>query len=109
MDSPQVQFVERAGDTVIEGLGRTNPWSMEWFCPRSDCLPCQGRIILAAEAEEEAMVMLDAGSKFSKKTKPEERKSLPSCTGEGRNYIIEGLTCRKEGIQKVYLGETSRS
>ena len=33
----------------------------------------------------------------------------PSCTGEGANYSIECLTCRKEGKRRIYFGETSRS
>ena len=53
--------------------------------------------------------MMDPDGKLTRKTNPEDRKSLPSCTGEGRKYIIECLTCRKAGIRKVYLGETSRS
>ena len=43
MNTPQVRFVERSGTTVMEDLGRTNPWAAEWFCPRKDCVPCQGR------------------------------------------------------------------
>ena len=38
-NTPQVRFVERAGTTLMEELGRNNPWSTDWFCPRKDCLP----------------------------------------------------------------------
>ena len=30
MNCPQVRFVEKAGTTVIEDLGRNNPWAAEW-------------------------------------------------------------------------------
>ena len=105
----QVRFVERAGTTVMEELGRNNPWANEWSCPRQDCLPCQGHLLLAAEAEEEAMKMAGNTDTITTKTKKEERISLPSCTGEGANYCIECLTCRQEGRRRLYLGETSRS
>ena len=58
MTSPQVRFVERAGTTMIEDLGRNSPWASEWYCPRKESLPCQGRAILAAEVEEDAMAMV---------------------------------------------------
>ena len=90
----------------MEDLGRNNPWETEWFCPRQDCLPCQGRQILAAEAELEAM-QLTAQEGPCPKRRKEDTISLPSCTSEGANYSIECLTCQKEGKRRVYLGETS--
>ena len=36
---PQVRFIERAGVTIMEELGRNNPWAQEWTCLRKDCLP----------------------------------------------------------------------
>ena len=39
----------------------------------------------------------------------EDRKLLPGCTSEGCNYVIECLTCRREGRRRRYYGETSRS
>ena len=38
MNYLQVRFVERAGMTVMEELGRNNLWASEWYCPRKDCL-----------------------------------------------------------------------
>ena len=61
------------------------------------------------EAEEEAIQMVTQGGVTGRKVKREDRKSLPSCTGEGRNHILKCLTCRKEDIRRVYLEETSRS
>ena len=36
-------------------------------------------------------------------------RSLPGCTGEGCNYVIECLSCRKAGLKRRYYGETSCS
>ena len=83
---PQVRFVERAGTTLMEELGNNNPWANDWFCPRQDCLPCQGRLELAKEAEEEAMRMLNKEETDTTKPKKPERNSIPSCTGERTNY-----------------------
>ena len=81
MNCPQVRFVERAGTTVIEDLGRNNPLVSEWSFPRPNCLPCPGCTILAAEAEEEATRMVrKEGS--ANKLKKEGRVFLPSCTSE---------------------------
>ena len=41
--------------------------------------------------------------------KGEDRKSLHGCTSEGCNFVIECLTCRREGKRRRYYGETSRS
>ena len=106
---PQVRFVERAGTTLMEELGNNNPWANDWFCPRQDCLPCQGRLELAKEAEEVAMKMLNKEETGTIKSRKADRNSIPSCTGEGTNYSIECLTCRQEGKRRIYFGETSRS
>ena len=108
-NSPQVRFVERTGTTLIEDLGRSNPWASEWYCPRKDCLPCQGRAFLAQEETEEATKLVAGGEspeKAKRKAKAGERKA---CTSEGNNYILECITCRKEDVRRAYLGETSRS
>ena len=38
-----------------------------------------------------------------------DKRALPSCTGESKNYVVECLPCRRNGVQKLYFGETSRS
>ena len=35
--------------------------------------------------------------------------ALSRCTVEGVNYSLECLDCRRRGIRRQYLGETSRS
>lgn len=67
------------------------------------------RAFLAWEADEEAIQILSLEGTPIKKTKSDDRLSLPSCTSEGRNYILECITCRKEDRKKVCLGETSRN
>ena len=41
--------------------------------------------------------------------KAEDKESIPSCTMEGVNYVLECWTCRREGTRRIYYGETSRS
>ena len=55
MNSPSIRVVERSGTKLIEEIGDNNPWKKEWTCPRKDCLPCEGLLLLGAEAEEEAL------------------------------------------------------
>ena len=55
LNTPSAKFVERRGTTVIDDLGRTNPWSQDWFCPRTECEPCKGTLYLVKEAEKEAL------------------------------------------------------
>ena len=91
----------------MEELGSNNPWSTEWFCPRKDCLQCQGRAFLAEEETEQSLKLV-TGEGTPTKGKPD-RKAIPSCTGEGMNYCIECISCRKQGLRRIYIGETSRS
>ena len=58
---PQVRFVERACVTVMEELGRSNPWAKEWCYNRKDCAPFQGRGLLAAEAKDENLKLAQQG------------------------------------------------
>ena len=32
-----------------------------------------------------------------------------SCTGEGINYVLECITCRRKGVKRRYYGESGRS
>ena len=31
--SPTVRFVEKGGPTILDQVGRNNPWAGDWFCP----------------------------------------------------------------------------
>ena len=92
----------------MELVGKSNPWSREWFCPRKNCVPCKGRLLLAAEDAEERLQMAEKKEGVVKRSQ-ESRVAIPSCTGEGVNYILECAACRKSGKQVAYYGETSRS
>ena len=85
-------------------VGRNNPWAKEWFCPRENCSPCQGRRLLALEEAEETTILLDksTGKGEVKKKRPEDKVALPSCTGEGVNYVLECYTCRRNGNRRMY-------
>ena len=80
-------------------VGRNNPWAKDWACPRKSCLPCEGRGLLTAENEEEALKKIDSrvAKEAIPKRSPEDMMSLPSCTSEGVDYVIECYTCRKSG------------
>ena len=41
--------------------------------------------------------------------KVEDTKALSNCSREGCNYVIDCVTCRKEGKVRRYYGESSRS
>ena len=66
---------------------------------------------LGAEQEEDALRMADGVKDDIKIVRwpKEDYRSLPGCTQEGCNYVIECLKCRKEGLRRRYYGETSRS
>ena len=70
----------------MDNVGMTNPNIKEWFCTRNDCVPCQGRKILGAEEAEGTIKRAD-GYHILRRMQ-EDRKALPSCTGEGFNFVI---------------------
>lgn len=80
-NSPVIRFVERGGPTVLDVVGRKNPWVM----------PKEGLCTLSWQRAN------STGG------------SIPSCISEGVNYTIECWTCRKEGVRRIYHGKTSRS
>ena len=109
MNSPSVRVVERAGTKIEEEGGNNNPWKKEWTCPRKDCLPCKGQLLLGAEAEEEALRKVcgeeeKQENKEGRKKTAEYRRSLPGYTTEGCNYVVECLPCSKAGIIRRYYG-----
>ena len=80
-----------------------------WECGRQQCLPCQGRALLAQELEEIEMAEQDPGGPQKPRPGREDTKSLPKCTTESVGYHLECWGCRKEGRKAVYVGHTSRS
>ena len=102
MNTPTVRIVERAGVKLIQEVGNNNPWSREWSCTRRTCLPCQGQAILGAEEEEAALKMADGDQEDQRTARwpREDIRSLPGCTSEGCNYVLECLQCRKDGIKR---------
>ena len=89
LDTPAVKFVERGGTTIMEDLGRTNPWSQDWFCPRKECAPCNGRYFLAQEEEEETLARVGKEGKNKPLLPRQDKIAKPSCVTEGINYDIE--------------------
>ena len=71
--SPRVKFIERCGrGTVMDVLGRSNPWAKDWQCPRKNCLPCKSRMMMAAEEEKK-----ETKNKASSKQDREEKAAIP--------------------------------
>ena len=83
MKIPRVKIIERAGRTIMDILGRPDPWAGQ-DCGRKGCWPC---------------------SNISK----EGKKSKGKCRKEGLVYRIQCLDCQKQGVLVEYWGETSRS
>ena len=110
MSSPSIRVVERAGTKLINEVGSNNPWKKEWMCPRKNCLPCKGQAILGAEAEQDAVNLVIGDREEEKeelkvnKWPKDDTRSLPGCTSEGCNYVIECLQCRKQGLKRRYYG-----
>ena len=46
-NSLTLRFVERERPTLIDIVGRNNPWTKEWSLPRENCYPYQERRLLA--------------------------------------------------------------
>ena len=67
-----------------------------------------GRYTLYEEEEDRAMAKVSGEA--PKYSPPKgTSSSLPGCTTEGLTYVIECMTCRKRGIKRTYVGESSRS
>ena len=107
--------MEKGGPTILDQVGRNNPWAGEWFCLRGNCLPCKWRLLLAKEAEEETLRMagfkeMEGEGKGNRKIvqRAEDKIALPSCTTEGVNYWLKCMECRSQGKRRLYYGETGR-
>ena len=90
---------------ILEELGRTNPWNLNWFCPKMECTPCRGRQYLTKEAEEDVLKMVnimereEGGGGNGKQEEGrkvriggKDRIVKAGYTEEGINYILECQT-----------------
>ena len=75
-NSPPARFVERGGPTIVGTVGRTIPLAQEWSCPREDCQQYWSRRILAKDAEEEALGLID-GKGENPGRAPKDNRALP--------------------------------
>ena len=106
--TPVCRFVERVGErTIMDLLGRSNPWAKDWWCDRKECLPCQGRQRLARDVEERPVPQ--PGSTPLPRPAREDVLAIPKCTSEGIGYYLECWGCRLIGKRYQYVGESSRS
>ena len=105
---PRVRFVERPGDTIERELGRSDPWAGDFFCPRTECLPCNTR----RELIEEKRQKRQTGSTQNvqeRRDKSRMESFLPGCTVESVGNVLECGMCRDKGVKRWYCGESSRS
>ena len=101
MKVPSLRFVEK---TVIEDEGQSDPWILDQFCPRKEYWHCQGRLQLLKEAEDRLIEKVTGEAPPT--CSPEySRVSLPGCTTEGINYVLECSTCQDKGCRRQYWGE----
>ena len=100
---PSLRFVERSGCMIVQDVGQSDPWSRDMYCPRDGCWHCKGRYQIHKETEELAMAKVSGDNP---KTSPPQdcRLSLPGCTSEGVNYVLECGTCRDKGCKRQYWG-----
>ena len=105
--APDVRFVERAGRTVIDLLGRSNPWAAEQGCQRHSCLPCWSKYWLTEEADRQPIVQ--PGEYLIPTPSKEDTVALSGCTVESICYTLECTTCRQQGSRRQYQGESSHS
>ena len=100
--------MEKEGDTVMDRLGQGDPRKGETFCRRADCLHCKGRYVIAQEQKERAAAKVTGEQPRSNPPKGTS-SSIPGCTSEVVNYSLECMTCRKIGVKRMYIGESSCS
>ena len=82
--------MEKAGVTTVTDVERPKPWASEERCQRKDCVACQGRALVAAEKEEEAMDRITEKVEEGKVVIPKkEQVSLPGCTRDGILYFLD--------------------
>ena len=75
-------------------------------------MACQGRSVVEKEKEDKAVAAVTGdveGKEGQMKISKKEQIALPGCTREGIVYLLDCLTCRKQGIKRQYVGETPRS
>ena len=108
LNVPSVRFVEKAGTTILQDVGQSDSWAKERFCPRKNCWHCQGRHKLLQEEEERAVTNV-TGEATKVNPPKDSRTSIPGCTAEGINYVLECSNCTDKRLKRHYWGELSRS
>ena len=98
---PRVRFVEKAGGTMVTEVGRPNPWKADLWYPREDCAACQGRAVIEKEKEDQAIAAVTGQTEGKVNIPKKEQVALPGCTREGIVYILECLTCQREGRKSI--------
>ena len=52
LGGPRVRVLERGGDTLVNTLGRNDPWAAQIRCPDQDCVTCESTVWLVAQKKK---------------------------------------------------------
>ena len=102
MGGSRVRVLEHGGDTLINSLGRNDPWAARRRCPDEGCMTCESRFWLQAQKKKARKLKLKLPEVLLTET-----SNL--CRREGCNYSIQCLDCIPKGLRTLYHGESSRS
>ena len=102
LGGPKVRIVEKGGDTLLDLLGRNDPWAASRRCPDPSCPTCASR-----------MWLRETQKKARKSNTPLPKGLITAttnnCRHEGAKYVSQCLQCLQQGKVATYRGETSRS
>ena len=99
----RVRVIEKGGDTLLNLLGRNDPWSARRSCTDQGCPSCESRRWLQE---------LKKTAKKSGSTLPKAliQSTSQQCRREGNTYAAQCMECIMDlGRSATYWGESSRS
>ena len=98
-----VRVVEKGGETLLNMLGRNDPWSSRRSCTDKDCPSCSSRRWLQEMKKEAKKTGTTLPSALLQSTSQQ-------CRREGHNYAAQCMKCVMDlGRSSTYWGESSRS
>ena len=99
----RVRVVEKGGDTLLNTLGRNDPWSAGRSCGDPRCPQCQSRSLLKELKKDAKKAGMELPQGLLTQTSHQ-------CRREGQNYGAQCAECLLNlGRSSTYWGETSRS
>ena len=99
----RVRVVEKGGDTLLNTLGRNDPWSAGRSCGDPRCPQCQSMSLLKVLKKDAKKAGMELPQGLLTQTSHQ-------CRREGQNYGAQCAECLLNlGRSSTYWGETSRS